>query len=203
MTDPLSSTTPQPGIEPEIPEVPPLAPRRRRVERLRAWASGRERRIAASVATVALLAGGGLAVAAAAHEGHGERGSGHREASARSEDGSGHAYGNERGTGHEHGTGNEHGNGNEYGTGHGKQRGHANGEAPAPLPSLGASAALDKAQAAVPGGRAESLHRVTAQGGGAAWAVTVVGQDGVRHLVTVDGTDGQLTSNTVVDGSEG
>ena len=77
------------------------------------------------------------------------------------------------------------------------------GEAPAPLPSFAASAALDKAQAAVPGGRAESLSRVTAQGGGAAWAVTVVGQDGVRHLVTVDGTDGQLTSNTVADGSEG
>ena len=195
MTDPLSSTTPQPGIEPEIPEVPPLAPLRRRAERLRAWTGGRERRIAASVAAVALLAGGGLAVAAAAHEGHGERGHGHgqREAAARSEDGNGHEYGNERGAGNEHGTGNE----------HGKQRGHGHGEAPAPLPSFAASAALDKAQAAVPGGRAESLSRVTAQGGGAAWAVTVVGQDGVRHLVTVDGTDGQLTSNTVADGSEG
>ncbi|MFI9362359.1 hypothetical protein ACIG5E_15105 [Kitasatospora sp. NPDC053057] len=192
MTDPLSSTTPPTGAplageQPEIPEVPPLAPRRRRAERLRAWTGGRERRIAASVAAVALLAGGGLAVAVAAHEGHGERGHGHREAAARSEDGNGHGYGEGHGQGH--------------GREHGREGGH--GDAPAPLPSLAASAALEKAQAAVPGGRAESLRRVTEQGGGAAWAVTVVGQDGVRHLVTVDGADGQLTSNTVVDGSEG
>ncbi|MFD8703100.1 hypothetical protein ACFV1W_10830 [Kitasatospora sp. NPDC059648] len=203
MTDPLSSTTPQAGTpltgeQPEVAEVPPLSPRRRRAERLRAWAGGRERRIAASVAAVALLAGGGLAVAAAAHEGHGERGRGHehgyREAAARSENGHGNEDGNGQGNGH--GNGQAHGNGGRHG-------GQQHGGAPAPLPPFAASAALEKAQAAVPGGRAESLHRVTAQGGGAAWAVTVVGQDGVRHLVTVDGIDGQLTSNTVVDGSEG
>ncbi|MEV7026560.1 hypothetical protein, partial [Kitasatospora sp. NPDC093558] len=73
----------------------------------------------------------------------------------------------------------------------------ADGAAPAPLPSVAASAALEKAQGAVPGGRAESLRRVTAQGGTAAWAIVVVGPDGVRHRVTVDGASGELTGNTV------
>ncbi|MFD5463137.1 PepSY domain-containing protein [Kitasatospora sp. NPDC127059] len=194
MTDPLSPGTPSTGEEPELPEVPPLTARRRRAARLRAWADGRERRLAAGVVTVALLGAGGLAVAAAAHEGHGEGGRGHREAAARSEDG--HGYG------HADGSRRTDGPGREQGHGHDRQHGHGQGHgvAPAALPSLGASAALEKAQAAVPGGRAESLRRVTEQGGGAAWAVTVVGRDGVRHLVTVDGTSGELTSNTTDPG---
>ncbi|MFF2076090.1 PepSY domain-containing protein [Kitasatospora sp. NPDC058162] len=196
MTEPLSSFTPPTGEEPEIPELPPLTPRRRRAERLRAWAGGKERKLAAGVVTVALLGAGGLAVAAVAHEGHGEGGHGHREAAASAEDGNGagRGYGQEQGEGHgrAHGHGQRHGQGNGQGNGQGQER----GQAPAPLPSLGASAALEKAQAAVPGGRAESLHRITEQGGAAAWAVSVVGQDGVRHLVTVDGTSGELTSNT-------
>ncbi|MER7667556.1 hypothetical protein ABTY61_03710 [Kitasatospora sp. NPDC096128] len=214
MTEPLSSFTPPSGEEPEIPELPPLTPRRRRAERLRAWAGGRERRLAAGVVTVALLGAGGLAVAAVAHEGHGERG--HREAAASAEDGNGagRGYGQEQGEGqgraHGHGHGQRHGQGNGPGNGQGNGQVQERGQAPAPLPSLGASAALEKAQAAVPGGRAESLHRITEQGGGAAWAVSVVGQDGVRHLLTVDGTSGELTSNTTAaavgaadDGAEG
>ncbi|MFJ8472397.1 hypothetical protein [Kitasatospora sp. NPDC094011] len=183
MTDPLSSPVPPAGEEPEIPEVPPVEPRRRRVQRLRAWTGGRERRVAAGLVTVALLGAGGLAVAVAAHEGYGERG--HREAAALAGDGAGY------GAGHGH----------RQGQGHGRGHGNGDGGAPAALPAVAASAALEKAQAAVPGGRVESLRRVGEQGGGAAWAVTVVGPDGVRHLVTVDGSGGQLTSNAVVSGT--
>ncbi|MER7845970.1 hypothetical protein ABTZ03_18690 [Kitasatospora sp. NPDC096077] len=183
MTDPLSSPVPPAGEEPEIPDVPPLEPRRRRVQRLRAWTGGRERRVTAGLVTVALLGAGGLAVAVAAHEGYGERG--HREAAALAGDGAGYGAGH----GHRQGHGRGHGNG------------PGDGGAPAALPAVAASAALEKAQAAVPGGRVDSLRRVGEQGGGTAWAVTVVGPDGVRHLVTVDGSGGQLTSNTVVSGT--
>ncbi|MEV7180992.1 hypothetical protein [Kitasatospora sp. NPDC093679] len=72
--------------------------------------------------------------------------------------------------------------------------------APAPLPSLAAADALAKAQAAVAGGRVESLTTVAQQGGGRAWQAVVVGPDGVRHVVTVDGTSGTLTGNTVLNG---
>ena len=72
--------------------------------------------------------------------------------------------------------------------------------APAPLPSLAADQAVQKAAAAVAGGKVESLGTVTEQGGGSAWQATVLGPDGVRHLVTVDGTSGTVTSNTTVGG---
>lgn len=72
--------------------------------------------------------------------------------------------------------------------------------APAPLPSLAADQAVDKAAAAVAGGKVESLETVPEQGGGSAWQATVLGPDGVRHLVTVDGTSGTVTSNTTVGG---
>jgi hypothetical protein len=44
----------------------------------------------------------------------------------------------------------------------------------------------------------ESLQAVPEQGGGSAWQVTVVGPDGVRHLVTVDGASDTVTSNTTL-----
>ena len=72
--------------------------------------------------------------------------------------------------------------------------------APAPLPSLDAADAVAKAAAAVPGGKVESLTAVAQQGGGRAWQAVVVGPDGVRHLVTVDGTSGTPTGNTVLGG---
>ncbi|MFI0962822.1 hypothetical protein ACH4S8_15680 [Streptomyces sp. NPDC021080] len=74
------------------------------------------------------------------------------------------------------------------------------GEAPAPLPSLSAADAVDKAAAAVKDGKVESLAPVTEQGGGRAWRIVVVGPDGVRHAVTVDGTGGTVTGNTVLNG---
>ncbi|WP_339132332.1 hypothetical protein WJM95_26640 [Streptomyces sp. f51] len=74
------------------------------------------------------------------------------------------------------------------------------GEAPAPLPSLSAADAVGKATSAVKDGKVESLAPVTEQGGGRAWRIVVVGPDGVRHVVTVDGTGGTVTGNTVLGG---
>ncbi|MET8857320.1 hypothetical protein [Streptomyces sp. NPDC004579] len=79
-------------------------------------------------------------------------------------------------------------------------RGLSAGEAPAPLPSLSAADAVDKAASAVKDGKVESLAPVTEQGGGRAWRIVVVGPDGVRHVVTVDGTGGTVTGNTVLGG---
>ncbi|MCP3757841.1 hypothetical protein [Streptomyces sp. TBY4] len=71
------------------------------------------------------------------------------------------------------------------------------GRAPVPLPALPAAQALAKAEAAVPGGKAEALRVVAQEGGGSAWRVVVLGSDGVRHAVTLSGTDGTVTGNTV------
>ncbi|MFD8596152.1 PepSY domain-containing protein [Kitasatospora sp. NPDC059646] len=71
--------------------------------------------------------------------------------------------------------------------------------APAPVPSVPADQALAKAAGAVPGGKVDALSVVGRQGGGSSWAVEVLGADGVRHLVTVDGTDGSITGNTTHD----
>ncbi|MEV7774310.1 hypothetical protein [Kitasatospora sp. NPDC086791] len=80
--------------------------------------------------------------------------------------------------------------------------GGPNGQgAPAPLPSTEAADAVAKASSAVAGGRVESLATVAEQGGGRAWRAVVVGPDGVRHAVTVDGATGTVTGNTVVGGS--
>ncbi|MCY0943189.1 hypothetical protein [Streptomyces antarcticus] len=72
--------------------------------------------------------------------------------------------------------------------------------APAPLPSLGIGEAAQKAAGAVSGGKVESLRVVGQKGGGSAWSAVVLGPDGVRHAVTVSGTDGTVTGNTVVPG---
>ncbi|MFD7832406.1 hypothetical protein [Kitasatospora sp. NPDC059803] len=204
MSDATSSTTPLPEgpADPADPEQASQAQptqqaqpqsKRPRAARLRGWAGGRERRIAAGVAAVALIGAGGLVALAVAHEEHGR---GDHRGLSRAEGGSSDEHGGRNGgrTAHDGTDGTA---GSDRGEGHAK-RGRT---APAPLPSLAASTALEKAQGAVPGGRAESLRRVAQQGGSAAWAVVVVGPDGVRHLVTVDGTSGELTGNTVVDGS--
>ncbi|MEV0411453.1 hypothetical protein AB0I68_11785 [Streptomyces sp. NPDC050448] len=69
--------------------------------------------------------------------------------------------------------------------------------APVPLPALPAAQALEKATAAVEGGKLESLRVVAQQGGGSAWLAVVLGPDGVRHAVTLAGADGAVTGNTV------
>uniref|UniRef100_A0AAU2K3A6 PepSY domain-containing protein n=1 Tax=Streptomyces sp. NBC_00049 TaxID=2903617 RepID=A0AAU2K3A6_9ACTN len=73
-------------------------------------------------------------------------------------------------------------------------------QAPAPLPSLAIGDAADKAAAAVSGGKVESLRVVGQQGGGSAWLAVVIGPDGVRHAVTVSGTDGTITGNVTAPG---
>ncbi|MFJ3980180.1 hypothetical protein [Streptomyces sp. NPDC090021] len=73
-------------------------------------------------------------------------------------------------------------------------------QAPAPLPSLSIGDAADKAAAAVQGGKVESLRAVAQEGGGGAWRAVVLGPDGVRHAVTVSGTDGTITGNTTLGG---
>lgn len=50
------------------------------------------------------------------------------------------------------------------------------------------------------GGKVESLRAVAQEGGGSAWRAVVIGPDGVRHAVTVSGTDGTVTGNTVLTG---
>ncbi|MDA5280161.1 hypothetical protein ACWGHM_01260 [Streptomyces sp. NPDC054904] len=77
-------------------------------------------------------------------------------------------------------------------------RGGSGRTAPAPLPSLPIGDAAGKAAAAVTGGKVESLRVVAQDGGGSAWLAVVLGPDGVRHAVTVSGTDGTVTGNTPV-----
>lgn len=67
----------------------------------------------------------------------------------------------------------------------------------APLPSLPATQAVDKAAGAVSGGKVESLRVVVEQGGASAWDAVVLGPDGVRHDVTLSGSDGTVTGNSV------
>ncbi|MFD9724570.1 hypothetical protein [Streptomyces sp. NPDC059072] len=72
--------------------------------------------------------------------------------------------------------------------------------APAPLPSPPIGEAVEKAAAAVTGGKVEGIRVVGQEGGGSAWRAVVVGPDGVRHAVTVSGTDGAITGNVVLSG---
>ncbi|WKV75814.1 hypothetical protein AW27_032390 [Streptomyces sp. PCS3-D2] len=74
------------------------------------------------------------------------------------------------------------------------------GRAPAPLPSLSIGDAAGKAAAAVQDGKVESLRVIAQDGGGSAWRAVVLGPDGVRHAVTVSGTDGTITGNTTLGG---
>ncbi|MCT9006053.1 hypothetical protein ACWGKW_00335 [Streptomyces sp. NPDC054766] len=71
------------------------------------------------------------------------------------------------------------------------------GLAPAPVPTVSAAKAIEAAAKAVPGGKPDALRVVVQQGGGSGWEVEVLGTDGVRHLVTLDGATGAVTGNTV------
>ncbi|MFD7627366.1 hypothetical protein ACFV7Q_15240 [Streptomyces sp. NPDC059851] len=72
-------------------------------------------------------------------------------------------------------------------------------KAPVPLPALPAAQAVEKAAAAVQGGKVEALRAVPQEGGKSAWLAVVLGPDGVRHAVTLNGEDGTITGNTVHD----
>ncbi|KAF5995917.1 hypothetical protein [Streptomyces sp. WAC00263] len=153
-------------------------------------------------AAVLLAAAAGAAVVV--HHDHGERGdhgrfaAEHRRADGR-DDRQG-AYGQARG-----GRGGRHGESRLDGNSQGTQNSQSGQEgqsaagtlAPAPLPAVSAAAAIEAAGKAVPDSKTEALRVVAEQGGGSAWEVEVLGTDGVRHLVTIDGAGGTVTGNTV------
>ncbi|MFI5828501.1 hypothetical protein ACIA6C_14750 [Streptomyces sp. NPDC051578] len=156
---------------------------------------GRRVRWAAAGAAAVVVIGGGAAAAAIHH--HEEEGRGDHKAAAagdheRGDDSREHSEGRD-------GHGGRHRDG-EHGPHAGDFRASSTGGAPAPLPSLSAADAVSKAATAVSDGKVESLAPVTEQGGGRAWRIVVVGPDGVRHAVSVDGTNGTLTGNTVLGG---
>ncbi|MFD8141616.1 hypothetical protein [Streptomyces sp. NPDC059708] len=168
--------------------------------------SRRARWAAAGAAAVVVIGGGAAAAAIHHHEEEG-RGGEHKVAAGD------HERGDE---GREDSEGRDGRDGHDARGGHdGRDGRHQDGErgpraddvrapsadaAPAPLPSLSASDAVTKAATAVNDGKVESLAPVTEQGGGRAWRIVVVGPDGVRHAVTVDGANGTLTGNTVLGG---
>ncbi|MER7578804.1 hypothetical protein [Kitasatospora sp. NPDC097691] len=173
--------------------------------RARRWVRGRSVRWVAAGAAVVVIGGGAAAVALHhEHEGHGDG----RWAAGEQDryDGHGEGHGGGRGDGRDGGghRGHEGHKAPGYGTGSGF--GHGNGDgpggpgAPAPLPSTDAADALAKAASVVTGGKVESLTAVAEQGGGRAWRAVVVGPDGVRHAVTVDGATATVTGNTVLGG---
>lgn len=153
-------------------------------------------------AAVLLAAAAGAAVVV--HHDHGEKGdhgrfaAEHRRADGR-DDRQG-AYGQARG-----GRGGRHGESRLDGNSQGTQDSQSGQEgqsaagtlAPAPLPAVSAAAAIEAAGKAVPDSKTEALRVVAEQGGGSAWEVEVLGTDGVRHLVTIDGAGGTVTGNTV------
>ncbi|MGO4456918.1 hypothetical protein AB4039_06245 [Streptomyces sp. M-16] len=158
---------------------------------------------AAGVAAVAIVGGGAAAVAVADH--HERAGKGHRVEWAEGGHEGGRGHGREGGPGRAH-------------EGKGERKAHQQGApkvregagvpgvapkraaAPAPLPSLPIGQAAEKAAGAVGGGKVEALRPVAQEGGGSAWLAVVLGPDGVRHAVTVSGSEGTVSGNVVMDG---
>ena len=216
------ASTNSPAAPPETGAGPESAARRVLAAR---WIRGRRARLVTAGAVVVLVGGSALGVAAAVHdhEEHGDERSSARGIDDEGPDG-------QRGDRHREGVvvgggvgvtkqregGRDGGRKQEGGRDGGRKQqggrdggrkqqdglaqGPAEGRAPAPLPALTAAQAVEKAAAAVADGRVESLQTVTEQGGGAGWQAVVLGPDGVRHLVTVDGATAQITGNTVDDG---
>ncbi|MER8187255.1 hypothetical protein [Kitasatospora sp. NPDC094015] len=141
---------------------------------------GRRARWLVAGAAAVLVAGAGAAAVAAHHEGEGH------DRKAVAEDG----Y-----RGPDAQDGRQGRDGREVG-----EDGRGPVPAPAPLPATDAADAVVKASSGVPGGKVESLRPVGEQGGGRAWQAVVVGPDGIRHLVTVDGASDTITGNTVLGG---
>ena len=206
------ASTNSPAAPPETGAGPESAARRVLAAR---WIRGRRARLVTAGAVVVLVGGSALGVAAAVHdhEEHGDERSSARGIDDEGPDG-------QRGDRHREGVvvgggvgvtkqregGRDGGRKQDGGRDGGRKQqdglaqGPAEGRAPAPLPALTAAQAVEKATAAVADGRLESLQTVTEQGGGAGWQAVVLGPDGVRHLVTVDGATAQITGNTVDDG---
>ncbi|MEV8030744.1 PepSY domain-containing protein [Streptomyces sp. NPDC086182] len=182
-------------VPPEPSESTPTEPSRRRLPRLPQL--GRSRWLALGVGVV-LLGGAVAGAAAVAEHDRGEKGDRMRVEAAPGWKG---GDGGERRV-LEDGRG-------ESGFKNGESRMRRNiengqdaetgrsGLAPAPVPAVSAAKAIEAAGKAVPGGKPDSLRVVVQQGGGSGWEVEVLGTDGVRHLVTLDGATGAVTGNTV------
>lgn len=163
---------------------------------------------AAGVAAAVIVGGGAAAVAVAGHH-HERMGKGPGVEWAEEGHEGGHGHGREGGPGHAH-------------EGKGERMAHRQGApvirdgadaladaqkgtpklAPAPLPSLPIGQAAEKAAGAVSGGKVESLRPVAQEGGGSAWLAVVLGPDGVRHAVTVSGSDGTVSGNVTLNGRQ-
>ncbi|MGW2863214.1 hypothetical protein [Streptomyces sp. NPDC001205] len=186
----MTQSNPQPPEYPVGPGEEAAGPtgkasgRRGRFARL--TRQGRTRWVALGL--VVLVGGGAAAAAVAEHHHHEERAGGRYAAEGRSHRG-----------GPEEDGGDGAKKAREAGRGRWGSLPGAVVQAPAPLPALPAAQAVDKAAGAVSGGKVESLSVVAQQGGGSAWQAVVLGPDGVRHLVTLAGADGTVTSNTVAE----
>ncbi|MFC8453731.1 hypothetical protein [Kitasatospora sp. NPDC057223] len=217
-----SATSPVSPVSPVSPEGAPGAGKPARRVLSGRWIGGRRARWVTAGAAVVLVGGSALGVAAAVHE-HEDHGDVRRSARGLGDEG---PLGGIRADRHLGGKPEIIGEGPVQGPGQGREQGRAvgrakgaeengpgnraagrpagegrgNGLAPAPLPAVTAVQAAEKAAAAVADGRVESLSTVAQQGGGTGWQAVVLGPDGVRHRVTVDGASGQITGNTVEDG---
>ncbi|MFC6982391.1 hypothetical protein [Streptomyces cirratus] len=174
------------------------APAGRRGRLVRLTRQGRTRWVALGL--VVLVGGGAAAAAVAVAEHRHEEREGH--ASFAGEHGHGEGPKGGRTDGRRETDGRTGGRGTEHGApgwGRPGRAGGAEAAAPAPLPALPAPQAVDKAAGAVSGGKVESLRVVVEQGGASAWDAVVLGPDGVRHDVTLSGSDGTVTGNTVLE----
>ncbi|MFE2063420.1 hypothetical protein ACFXDH_13585 [Streptomyces sp. NPDC059467] len=194
----------QPEPTPDSPVEPPKPAESAKTFRARLPRVSRRRGTVLGIA-VLLAAAAATGALAVAHHDHGEKGDHGRFAAEGSRaDGRGDrqgAHGQARG-GHGGRNGESGLDGNSQGTQSGQgssQSGQSTSGtlAPAPLPAVSAAAAIEAAGKAVPDSKTEALRVVTEQGGGSAWEVEVLGADGVRHLVTIDGAGGTVTGNTV------
>ncbi|CAM5273238.1 hypothetical protein [Streptomyces avidinii] len=191
-----------PAAHPVVPETAPEAGARKPAALGRLVPRGRSARWVAAGAAAVVVVGVVTAVAAAEHHDHHmrvERGPHFAWAGPGPEGGlrGGPKNAEPR---HERGPG-EPGRpaGPDAPGGPGRHGGGKEAPAPAPIPSLAIGEAAEKAAAAVPGGKVAGLRAVAQDGGGSAWLAVVIGSDGVRHAVTVSGTDGTITSNTTMD----
>lgn len=187
----------QPESTPDSPVALPKPAKSAKTFRARLPRVSRRRGTVLGVAVLLAAAAAAGAVAVVHHD-HGEKGdhgrfaAEHRRADGR-DDRQG-AYGQARG-----GRGGQDDESRLDGNSRSSQSGQsaAGTLAPAPLPAVSAAAAIEAAGKAVSDGKTEALRVVAEQGGGSAWEVEVLGTDGVRHLVTIDGAGGTVTGNTV------
>ncbi|MFI5828947.1 hypothetical protein ACIA6C_17140 [Streptomyces sp. NPDC051578] len=201
----MTHSTPQPSDDRPADDggtkaVPAgAAPAGRRGRLVRLTRQGRTRWVALGL--VVLVGGGAAAAAVAVAEHRHEERGGH--ASFAGEHGRGDGPKGGRADGRPQAHGRREGRGAEDGAPGwgrpGREGGGAKAAAPVPLPALPAPQAVDKAAGAVSGGKVESLRVVVEQGGASAWDAVVLGPDGVRHDVTLSGSDGTVTGNTVLE----